>query len=804
MQESLDCTARLDSDRRWKLEKMCNIADDSTDSFENEPQDVFPYNDVLDGNVHIEISHAGGELDDLQDNLNQELNGKKQQSIQHAYALIPCAPWKPTLAIAARVLKLYHVACLHCPTSTLSDVQAQAFKPYQVQQFTICFDLYLEILQNMDAWVKKALGRDVPDWQVKNCCPACTYKLEGEDKLIFEMLATCDGNDSLKRVLRKEQGVFDDNGVPKRGGAERPDPRMAGAGDDYYFTWERVNRWLKEVLAQQAQVPRSNDQEDGQCQERWKKMSEEITARMWSIFNEMGIFLSLCRHGFVPLIADMVKSGELAKYEDTGLGYNIGCSFETNIKNSPLGPKAKRLNLRMLVGSFHGHADNQMCQLRYLVTYILGLRIEDLEGCERYFSRSNALARICWYASVYHQKQAIATYAAHVDTFEMYANLSTFLVKNYEQSLAILETEKSLQFMMAQAGISGRDEFVRWLEEEKTYLRGLSKEPEVETQQMDYYQRLEDIRQGLWGGLQSKRDSQETCTKKYDKVHNAVQEMEETLRVEARWTADGPEWNTAELVLKRLFELTKMNMSQTGECLLLYFSSRSESRDGAGYKLRKHISKALQKLTWAEVVEYTFLSDFDILWDPTGNAALRDWATQGGRQLMDSFFRIERAKEEIPRLNIEIRRLITYIRDERIFFLAKEAEIIQTDLHLAHFIWKYSNQRGRFDNNHMAWLRSMKKKLGSSFTRTLEPGVRRAEAAECDVEEEMDVDSDVDEAEAAAVEAEIAQGQAMELNGQVEEEWEDVDSDKDDEGEVVEAETLAEMAERVLTIATDA
>ncbi|KAJ7701088.1 hypothetical protein B0H17DRAFT_1157764 [Mycena rosella] len=583
--------------------------------------------------------------------------------------LIPCAPWKPALAIATRVLELYRVARLRCPNlsvqgwvKTLSDIQARAFKPYQVQQFTICFDLYLEILQNVDARVQKVLGRDAPDWRLKNCCPACTYKLDGEDKLIFEMLATCDGNDSLKRVLRKEQG-------------------------------------------------------------RWKNMSEEITARMWGIFDETGIFLSLCRHGFVLLIADMVKSGELAKYslaisdalmdafgEDTGLGYDIGCGFETTIKNSPLGPKAKRLNFRMLVGSFHGHAHNQMCQLRYLATYVLGLGIEDLEGCE----------------SVYHRKQAIATYAAHVDTFETYVNLSTFLVKNYEQSLAILETETSLQFAMAQAGISGKDEFVRQLEEERTYLQSLSKEPEAETQQMDYYQRLVNIEarkkkfdevfgEGSKANGVAKRHAREN----YDKAHNAVQEMEEMLQIETRWTPGGEEWNAAvtlvvtrryrlcvnkleELVLKRLFELTKMNMSQTG------------------YKLRKHIAKALQVRS------------------KTIRAALARY------NLMDSFFRIERAKEKIPRLNIEIRRLITYIRDERIFLLAKEAEVMETDLHMAYFIRKYCNRRGRFDDNHMTRLRVMKKKLGSRFTGTLEPGVRRTEAVELDVEDEMDVDSVID------------------------------------------------------------
>jgi hypothetical protein len=109
---------------------------------------------------------------------------------------------------------------------------------------------------------------------------------------------------------------------------------------------------------------------------------------------------------------------------DLGQGYDIGCEFETTIKNSPIGDKARRLNLRVLVGAFHGHAHNCMCQLRFLTTYVCGLGLEDLEGCERFFSKSNALSRSTRYASVFHRRQSIATYMAHVDNFETYANLS--------------------------------------------------------------------------------------------------------------------------------------------------------------------------------------------------------------------------------------------------------------------------------------------------------------------------------------------------------------------------------------------
>ncbi|KAF8193182.1 hypothetical protein K438DRAFT_1454381, partial [Mycena galopus ATCC 62051] len=56
----------------------------------------------------------------------------------------------------------------------------------------------------------------------------------------------------------------------------------------------------------------------------------------------------------------------------------------------------------LLVGTFHGHAHNCQCQLKYLATYVKGMGIEDLEGCEYFYSKSNGLSRSVQYTSVYH------------------------------------------------------------------------------------------------------------------------------------------------------------------------------------------------------------------------------------------------------------------------------------------------------------------------------------------------------------------------------------------------------------------
>ena len=53
------------------------------------------------------------------------------------------------------------------------------------------------------------------------------------------------------------------------------------------------------------------EEEENPCEGRWSNMVSELTARMWGIFDETGIFLALCRHGFVLVVADMIMSGEL-------------------------------------------------------------------------------------------------------------------------------------------------------------------------------------------------------------------------------------------------------------------------------------------------------------------------------------------------------------------------------------------------------------------------------------------------------------------------------------------------------------
>lgn len=107
-----------------------------------------------------------------------------------------------------------------------------------------------------------------------------------------------------------------------------------------------------------------------------------------------------------------------------GVGYDIGCRFKTTIAKSQLGPRAKELEYTSLVGSFHGHAHNRLCQLSHLATYVEGLGLSDLEGAERLFSRSNDLASSVRHSSVFHRQQRIVNFFKHLDTTDTYEGLS--------------------------------------------------------------------------------------------------------------------------------------------------------------------------------------------------------------------------------------------------------------------------------------------------------------------------------------------------------------------------------------------
>jgi hypothetical protein len=218
----------------------------------------------------------------------------------------------------------------------LCDLHSAAPRPYLASQFSTAVDAYLSIRAEVDKHVKRALGRDAPNWHLKNSCPACLSKLEGEPQLPRAFISTMDGNNSLKRFWWRERVQVLVDSTPVSGASkQRPSNRQppdepqyvsvpgalkerrdnCQALGDHYLSRAEVDEWAKDEVDEVMRgfVPDTGEDEDegAGCEERWENMKEDVTARAWGMYDETGIFPALCRHGFMLVVVDMVQSGEL-------------------------------------------------------------------------------------------------------------------------------------------------------------------------------------------------------------------------------------------------------------------------------------------------------------------------------------------------------------------------------------------------------------------------------------------------------------------------------------------------------------
>ncbi|KAG2058529.1 hypothetical protein BDR06DRAFT_980379 [Suillus hirtellus] len=433
--------------------------------------------------------------------------------------VMPCSLISPTVGITTEALDLYCVVHLRSP-----HLSIQAFVK------TMCNLHGVKFHRHLSSLIAKMLQHNSPDWHLKHVCPTCTYELTDEEALTFRLLYSMDGNDSLKQVL-----------------------------------WRSLDHDTDDSLTPSSEVPMGQQFTSDQylpCAfiDQYSQESKMITTV--GIYNETGIFVAVCHHGFVLLVVDMVQSGELAKYPLAVIanGYDIGCQFKTTLDNSSLGPLTDLLQYTCLVGAFHGHAHRCLCQLFSLIMYIKGLGLEDLE-------------------TVFHQQQAIDCYFEHNDNFEVYTN------------------------------ICKQEHFEHWLEEEKTYLQGLMQEPEDETLQMEYWQKLVNFI--------TMETAQHHAVEDHERNMKLIQALKHKLEITMRWTPEDADWQrVGRLIAHRKYQHALDHLE--------------------GLIIAMHPPHKMLK--WDKVMEYVFLADFDLLCDmplPVAHRMCQAW-------------------EEIQCLNVEV------------------------------------------------------------------------------------------------------------------------------------------------------
>ncbi|KIJ58076.1 hypothetical protein HYDPIDRAFT_70496, partial [Hydnomerulius pinastri MD-312] len=114
----------------------------------------------------------------------------------------------------------------------------------------------------------------------------------------------------------------------------------------------------------------------------------------------------------------------------------------------------------------------------------------------------------------------------------------------------------------------------------------------------------------------------------------------------------------------------------------------------------KALSPPRRTLSFDEVVEYAFLSDFDLLRDACQDVSQQPWASPTAHLAMDTYFKMKHAEEEIIRLNIEIQHLVTYLHDTDNYLGLCEAQLRPAHPALAYQVTHHQNIRQCFYSHH--------------------------------------------------------------------------------------------------------
>lgn len=128
------------------------------------------------------------------------------------------------------------------------------------------------------------------------------------------------------------------------------------------------------------------------------------------------------------------------------------------------------------------------------------------------------------------------------------------------------------------------------------------------------------------------------------------------------------------------------------------------------------------RLTWHSVIDSVALADFDLLRDTTTDIRTLAWANPANRDAMVLYFAIKRAKEEIRRLNVEIRRTLTFMMDDHVDYLRAIRANLMGAPHLAHELAEQWRERTAINTSIAARFRQTGHLKG--FSGSLFPGLR--------------------------------------------------------------------------------
>ena len=111
------------------------------------------------------------------------------------------------------------------------------------------------------------------------------------------------------------------------------------------------------------------------------------------------------------------------------------------------------------------------------------------------------------------------------------------------------------------------------------------------------------------------------------------------------------------------------------------------------------------------------MGEFDLLRHSHTDVQDREWARPAVREATTKFFKLCRAKEEIIRINVEMRRLRTAIHDEEKQISITIADLCQTDPLLGRELQRLHRSRAAINIIHLRRLDHIQKRYGCTVSR---------------------------------------------------------------------------------------
>ncbi|KAG1807731.1 hypothetical protein EV424DRAFT_1543713 [Suillus variegatus] len=664
---------------------------------------------------------------------------------------IGATPQSPSIAISLHTLELYRRICLQKPLFS-----AEAFTK------VLC-DLY-NILN------VPALGRNSPNWRVLNACPPCSFKLKGEPPLLYRCMIVFDGNNSLSRMAPLggskvgDMRTFDSDFFLSR-------DYVNLFADEVLSSQAPSSQALAHQDAPQLQVGENLEKRctenwkaaaDEAKKQTWG-IFEETGIFACACRHGMILWIvDMVRSGelFKYLLSIMNKALEVLSPRLL-IGYDVGCKLATTVKSTTLATKFNESNSRLCIDAFHGYTHNYACQDRNYPNVIQGMGLEDFSTMERIFSSSNQLAPVIRYASAYNRHFFIDMFFKQWDE-DKYMNIGNMLYNNYRQAHGIIECE-TIEFEHAKLSLGITDASIKeWQKQQLVYLETLGEEAEWDVHAMTYIELLQNLRDARAAAqcasasfldaiptdyqfvltltatsmdavyannlsrtrkLETQRRHANECL---DRILQEIVAMEVKMGIMRRWEPSDSEYadtmrymatrkyhrtldELQRLVVLRLFELHKLNLSQTG------------------YRMRTHIAKALQtrckaiqskvkeynaaasalvppapSLDWSRVSHYGFLDEFTLLRETRQDVQTNQWTHPEVRELMRQSLRIKRAHEEVHHCNIELCRLHSFIAAENHHFEVTLQCLKAESNTIYHTVKEFTTRRIRINSHNLA------------------------------------------------------------------------------------------------------